>query len=132
MDPQRFDAWTRSLHSRRTVVPMLVGLGVGLGVTRQAVAAPRPTKKSKRPTFGCTKQNSICTDPETLCPDAPAGFCANDNKGKPFCAIGGDCAPCTKNGDCAAFGPGALCVKKCPICQGPTGTTACFVPLTDR
>jgi hypothetical protein len=137
MDGSRFDAWTRSLHSRRAVVPMLVSLGVGLGLTRPSGAVPTPAKKHKRPTFGCTKQDNACTGSglPTPCPDAPAGSganCVNDNKGKPFCAVIGVCAPCKKNRDCADAGPGAICVKKCPVCQPSGFKTACLVPLTDH
>jgi hypothetical protein len=135
MEPKRFDAWTRSLHSRRAVVPVLVGLGVGLGVTRPSGAAPTPAKKHKRPTFGCIKQDNACAGADVACPEAPDGFCANDNKGKPFCYTGaGGCLPCKKNSACAALGigPGAICVKNCPICQAQGVKSACLVPLTDH
>lgn len=133
-----FDGWTRRLHSRRAVGLTLVGLGVGLGGTRQTIAAPTPAKKPKpkRPTFGCTKRDNLCTtDASTSCPDAPAGpggFCVNDNKGKPFCAADGGCVPCMNNRDCAAV-PGAICIKTCSFCQRTVGVkTACLVPLTDH
>jgi hypothetical protein len=136
MDPKRFDRWTRSLHSRRAVVPALVGLGAGLGLAHPSAAAPIPAKKHKRPSFGCTKQANVCTATMGFpCPEEPAGTdgsCAVDTKGKPFCAIGGACAPCTKNRDCAAAFPGAICVK-CPVCEQSAGVkSACLVPLTDH
>jgi hypothetical protein len=112
----------------------LVGLGLGLGAAQPTGAAPRPTKKPKRPTFGCTKRDNTCTGTmPTPCPEAPVGSggtCVNDNKGKPFCVAGGQCAPCKTNRDCAAV-PGAICVKQCPFCQGQGFTSACLVPLTN-
>jgi hypothetical protein len=126
MDPQRFDRWTRSLHSRRAVVPALVGLGFGLGITRQTIAAPTPTKKGKG-RFGCTKQASTCrTGMDAPCPLAPGGTCAVNAKGKPVCISDGECFACKRNADCP--GAGTQCVK-CAFCQGMGTSTACVVPF---
>jgi hypothetical protein len=137
MDPTRFDGWTRRLQSRRALGLTLVSVGLGFGSARQAVTAPKPAKTGTRPRLGCTKQDNTCTAiANTLCPSAPAesgASCVNDNKGRPFCAGTGACAPCKKNRDCATLGigPGVLCVKKCPHCKNQLGgfSTACLAPL---
>jgi hypothetical protein len=57
-------------------------------------------------------------------------FCVRNNKGKPLCAASGACVSCKRDGDCAMAGPGAKCIKKCPICQAQGTKSACVVPFT--
>jgi hypothetical protein len=141
VDPNRFDALTRSLHSRRRVVQTLAGLGAGLGLARTVGAAAKKSvgagaKKGGGSRFGCTKHDNTCAAGSTIdvpCPDAPVdsdAFCVKNNKGKPLCAAEGACLQCKRNSDCAAAGPTAVCIKKCPACQAQGAKSACVVPLT--
>jgi hypothetical protein len=135
LDPNRFDGWTRSLYSRRTLAPLLAGLG--LRSAPPTVAAPAAAKTGKGQRFGCTKHDNSCSvasGGSVPCPNAPVGsdgLCVKSNKGKPLCvASQSQCAPCRSNADCAAaLGPMAQCVKKCPVCAMRGAPTACVVPL---
>lgn len=133
MDPQRFDRWTRQLHSRRTAVSALGGLGVGLGfgARRPTVAAPTPANHGKGQAFGCTKADNACKiDSETPCPDAPAGVCAVNHTGKPTCVSAAPCHACKRNRDCVAtYGPTAQCIKCWACTQFAEVRTACIVPF---
>jgi hypothetical protein len=147
MDANRFDALTRSLHSRRRLVQTLAGLGAGLGVARAAGAAsktaaagnqtsPGKKKKSGGSRFGCTKQDNSCSGrtEQVPCPGAPIGsdaFCVKNTKGKPLCVRGGACISCKSSADCPSeLGPKVVCVKTCPICQAQGTKSACVVPFT--
>src|SRR5689334_2492630 len=128
MDGQRFDAWVRGMHSRRTAVQILVGLGAAVGLPQAAGAAtaicdPNGTKcdpatpdtcctgtcKKRKGKFkcapagsaqGCTKKQDACRGVMTTgCPDNTTAAGCLAGKGKPLCVSDGQCRSCTSDAD---------------------------------
>ena len=131
MDPVRFDALARTLATRRAAARLtLLGAGLGLGLAgRPPAPAPAPAAAGGN-AFGCTKQRSACAVPvvDDRCPDLGTGVCATV-KGKARCFESIHCHDCKANADCADFGAGSKCVRKCANCH-PNGTdSACVSPL---
>jgi hypothetical protein len=98
MDANRFDALTRSLHARRTVVRTLVGLGAGLGLARRAGAVAE-----------CLGPGSPC-DPNGE-PACCSNICTNSrkHKGRFLCAPAGEPLGCTKLDNTCATGTDVHC-----------------------
>jgi hypothetical protein len=124
MDGDRFDAWTRSFHPRRTVVRALAAMGVGLGLPRGVAALPgqclvpgeacdpanrlaccsQVCAKHKHKhrcapagaPYGCAKQDGFCRSGENRqCPDVP------ESRRLAFCANDNKGEPiCVITADC--------------------------------
>ncbi|HEU5434068.1 MAG TPA: hypothetical protein VFU81_20530 [Thermomicrobiales bacterium] len=132
MESKRFDALTRTLHSRRGVMQTVVGLGAGLGLARSAAAR---TTRGGGSRFGCTTRDNSCganSGAGVPCPGAQSGsgaFCVKNCKGKPLCAANGLCVTCKRNADCHGLNPAAQCIKNCPICQKQGVNSLCILAL---
>ena len=111
----------------------------GLGLAGAVKAAPKQLvgrtkttpgkKKGGGSNFGCTNLDNACAG------GAPplsrrARLLRGDNKGKPLCIVGALCASCKRDANChKAFGPTAVCIRKCPNCQLQHVKSACAVPV---
>ncbi len=145
MDGITFDhltkRFTASTSSRRGLLRLGVGGGLGLLVfgqmAEEALACRRnkkPCDKTKpngnccsgtcrkgtcRPTKGAAgcqvNSGDICKNQFIPCPQNPDGVCALLDNGRPFCVAGAVCEACTANADCTSV-PNGKCIKTCPHC----------------
>jgi hypothetical protein len=79
----------------------------------------------------CADGTDACVDGfATPCNGNPSCFCQqSDDSGTRCGMFAGTCGDCVSDGDCAAHGPGAFCLKTTPACCNPVlGTTICGVP----
>jgi hypothetical protein len=124
--------WLGRPRSRRSLAPILFGVGAALGSTRSARAAclttgarcdpvgpipccsgdcaKRHGKRACAPAgaaFGCTKSKAtdFCHGGDIIsvhCPAHPDGVCIVAREKHPFCASSFECFPCRHDADCAA------------------------------
>jgi hypothetical protein len=94
---------------------------------------PKKGKKDKskcvaHDTGTCQVSQDSCVVGTTTCTtdDGQDGFCHGTTGNAGYCALFGNCFPCTKDADCQAFcGPVAACGVCEPDCA-ETGGTECF------
>ena len=137
MDPNHFDAWARTLSSRRTALTSLVGGGLatllGLPSVEEAGAEPKRCPRGKK-TCGrrCIPKNRECCNrnqkqcgkkciaKSKCCKDADCGnssefpefsICAKGTcvTGQGTCAAGANA--CNGNGACGVAGSGCQCFQ---------------------